>query len=103
MLCWGGVGPPVMSRPILPPDSVDHRLPSGPGAIPLGSLTGVGIWNSVILPPVLIRPILLPSLDWVNQRLPSRPPTMKKGLPAPAIGNSVIVPVVLIRPILSPS
>ena len=50
-----------MIRPILlPPNSVNQRLPSGPAAMPAGSLLAVGTVNSVMTPAVVIRPILLP-------------------------------------------
>ena len=49
---------------------------------------------------VVIRPILLPSAS-VNQRLPSGPAVMPRGLlPAVGTGNSVMTPAVVIRPIL---
>src|SRR5262249_38418381 len=55
---------------LLPLDSANQRLPSGPAAIPLGELSAVGIPNSLTLPVTVIRPMLFPSIS-VNQRLPS--------------------------------
>src|SRR5438093_3102000 len=57
-MSWGpleGVGtansvtdPAVVIRPIwLAPSSVNHRLPSGPAAMPTGELNGVGTGNSL--------------------------------------------------------
>ena len=138
-----------VSRPILlPMNSVNQRLPSGPAVISLGSLLGVmpdrefgdgaaggdpadlvadvlgepevavgpgrdprglavgrdAALNSVMVPPGVIRPILLPAYS-VNQRLPSGPAVIPTG---PLLGvmpalNSVTVPPVVIRPILLPS
>src|SRR5215472_8277458 len=63
-------------------------------------LEAVGIVNSVIMPAVVIRPILFPSIS-VNQILPSGPATMPPG-PDAAVGtgNSVTVPEGVIRPVL---
>ena len=48
------MAPPVVIRPILFPwFSVNHRLPSGPAAIPIGSLSAVGRGYSVMAPPVV--------------------------------------------------
>ena len=58
-------------RPILAAEySVNQRLPSGAYVIPTGTLSAVGMGNSVITPPGVIRPIWLPLFS-VNQRLPS--------------------------------
>ena len=70
-------------RPILLASaSVNQRLPSGPAVIPAGTLSAVGIGNSVIVPLGVIRPILLP-LSAVNQRLPSGPAVIPTGLLGP--------------------
>src|ERR1700722_20016406 len=77
-----------------------HSLPSGPGAIPHGLPPEVEIANSVIVPLVVIRPILL-TLFSVNQRLPSGPATMSSGsLLGVGIANSAMPPTVVMRPIL---
>src|SRR5262245_20559249 len=48
-------------RPILlPVVSANHNAPSGPATMPMGLLPAVGIGNSVIAPPSVMRPILLP-------------------------------------------
>jgi hypothetical protein len=48
-------------RPILlPSNSVNHWFPSGPAVISWGKLFTVGIGYSVMAPPVVIRPTLLP-------------------------------------------
>src|ERR1022692_3974485 len=60
-------------RPILLPwNSVNHRAPSGPASITMGTAAGVGTRYSVIAPPRVMRPILLPACS-VNQRAPSGP------------------------------
>src|SRR5258708_26402237 len=43
---------------LLPPDSVSHRLLSGPVAISQGAELGVGMVNSVMFPKGVIRPTL---------------------------------------------
>src|SRR5258706_70471 len=54
-----------------------------------GKLLAVGTVNSVMTPPVVIRPILLP-LCSMNQRAPSGPAVMPRGkLPAVGTGNSL--------------
>src|ERR1700676_4356090 len=63
--------PAVVIRPILPP-SVNQRAPSGPATMSRGYLPGHGSGNSVIWPPVVIPPILLPSAS-VNHNAPSGP------------------------------
>src|SRR6266566_2866877 len=78
-------------RPILSPlNSVNHRLPSGPAAMPNGLQPNlfphlVGRGNEAKLPPVVMRPMLFPK-DKVNHRLPSGPAVMPAvsvaGLPA---------------------
>ena len=76
--------PVVVIRPTLfPADSVNHRLPSGPAAIPCGALSAVGIGNSVICPSGVILPIALPTFS-VNQTLPSEPSAM------PQVDESVV-------------
>jgi hypothetical protein len=71
--------------------------------VPAGRLfNAVGRGNSVIAPPVVMRPILLPSFS-ANHSAPSGPAAMPIGeLDAVWIGNSVIVPLVVIRPMLFP-
>src|SRR6266567_4298085 len=84
--------PAVVMRPILSTlNSVNQRLPSGPTVMPSGRLLGVGMRNSVTLPLVVRRPMMLGPA--VNHRLPSGPAVMPKGSPLP-VGtlNSVIVP-----------
>src|SRR6266536_5921868 len=92
--------PAVVNRPILLLMlTVKQRAPSGPAVIPLRSLgLEVGTRNSVMTPPVVIRPILGPPS--VNQRAPSDPAVMALAL-ANAVGmvNSVMTPAVVIRPI----
>src|SRR2546426_37963 len=54
----------VQMRPIwLPLLSVNQRAPSGPAVMLYGPAAAVGIVNSVMTPPVVIRPILLPLLS----------------------------------------
>jgi hypothetical protein len=68
--------------------------------MPLGKLAAVGMGNSVKVPPVVIRPILLRAAS-VNHRAPSGPAAMLVGaLFAVGTGNSVKVPPVVIRPTL---
>ena len=52
---------------------------------PDGWLEALGRVNSSIVPPVVMRPILLPS-NSVNQRLPSGPAAMPVGLLTVASG-----------------
>ena len=67
------------------PASVNHRLPSGPGAIPCGPLPGFRPAEySVIIPDGVIRPIALVSpatttLASVNHMLPSAPGAIANG------------------------
>jgi hypothetical protein len=69
--------------------------------MPRGSLLAVGIANSVVVPAVVIRPILLANCS-VNQRLPSGPTAMPHGpLWGVGTGNSMMAPVGVIRPILA--
>src|SRR6516162_6535781 len=104
------MAPLVVMRPIWPA-SVNHRLPSGPTVMKLGTVAPVGRGNSVMLPLVVMRPIL-PALCSANHRLPSGPAVIPKGpllcvlLPCPVLTlNSVMVPLVVMRPIwpVSPS
>src|SRR6516225_5505221 len=98
--------PPGERQPIFPPlFSQNQMLPSGPAAMPIAPLWGVGISNSVTSPFVVIRPILF-ALHWVNQRAPSVPTQMHRGPPGPispclGVGNSVTSPFVVILPIFS--
>ena len=65
-----------------------------------GVLDALGTVNSVIAPPVVICPILLPTLS-VNQRLPSGPATIPAGeLPGVGMTNSMTSPAGVMRPIL---
>src|SRR5215472_11641224 len=82
---------------LLPPASVNHNAPSGPAVIAWEALFGVGMMNSVTVPPVVMRPILFPPIS-VNHRALSGPAAMPPGLPAAA--NLVTVPSGLIRPML---
>ena len=62
-----------MIRPSLPgPDSVNHRLPSGPATMAEEALLAVGIASSMTVPSRVMRPIWL-AVYSVNQRLPSGP------------------------------
>src|SRR5438128_12619752 len=93
----GGGGGFKIRRPILLAEySVNHRLPSGPAAMPTGKPPTVGTGNSVIAPEVVIRPILL-AKGSVNHNAPSEPAAMT---PAPLLtvgmGNSAITPEVVI-------
>ena len=76
----------------------NHRLPSGPTAMPVGALNHTGIGYSVTMPDVVMRPIF-PSPNSVNHSVPSGPATIHQGSPAAAY--SVMEPAVVIRPILS--
>ena len=62
--------------------------------MPNWRLSPTGIANSVIMPPVVILPILLPTFS-ANHRLLSDPVVISTGVPKfPGISNSVIVPIV---------
>src|SRR5690242_5499681 len=74
-------------------------LPSG--VIPYGLASAVGMRNWVIVPPVVMRPILLLS-NSANHTLPSGPPTTWKTRPGSGRGNSVMTPAVVTRPIEFP-
>src|SRR2546421_9377974 len=95
-----GVGPFTARRPILlPPFSVNQRLPSGPAVIQRDTLPAVGTTNSVMMPAGVLRPILLPCLS-ANQRLPSGPAAIPLGkLLVVGTVNSVMTPAGVIRPI----
>jgi len=65
---------------LLPRNSVNQRLPSGPGVIQNGmgpTTGGVVIGNSVTTPAGVMRPI--PRLISVNQRFPSGPDVIPRG------------------------
>ena len=73
-------------------------------AATLGALLFVGIGNSVIVPLVVMRPILLPCSS-VNHSAPSGPNTIDHGRGIRLLvgrANSVMAPVVVMRPILLP-
>jgi hypothetical protein len=72
--------PAGVMRPILlAPNSVNHRLPSGPAAMSTGrALAVMPAPNSVTTPDGVMRPIRLP-LNSVNHRLPSGPAAMPSG------------------------
>src|SRR5436190_77229 len=100
---WAMVSVKVLTRPILlPRNSVNHSVRSGPAVMALGSLLAVVTAYSAMPPEVLIRPILL-VLNSANHRFPSGPAAMPRG-PLLAVGmvNSVNAPAVVIRPILLP-
>src|SRR5262245_13734168 len=79
--------------------SVNHRLPSGPEVISAGKPPDVGTGNSVTVPVMVIRPILLTPAS-VNQRLLSGPTAIPATSCVTPVGSSVIVPDGVIRPIL---
>src|ERR1035437_3864843 len=100
----GGPGwaPAGVMRPIRwPLNSVNHRVPSDPAAMPSGPLPAVKpVEYSVMTPAVVMRPIRLP-LNSVNHRAPSDPAAMALGL-LPAVRPveySVMTPAVVMRPI----
>src|SRR5436190_746718 len=69
----------VIGRTVLAVISVNHRMPSGPAAIPVGPLCLAGRGNSVMTPAVVIRPTLLAPIS-VNHRFPSGPAVIPVGL-----------------------
>src|SRR3954447_11343442 len=70
--------------------SVNQSAPSGPAVMEAGPLEGVGIGNSLKLPPVVTRPIWL-ARSSLNQSAPSGPAVMKRGrLESVGTGYSVI-------------
>src|SRR5439155_1369042 len=82
-----GTGSSVIRPIFIPSNSVNHRLPSGPAAMPKGRLFTVGTSNSVITPGGLIRPILLLE-NSMNHRFPSGPAAMPRGA-ASGVGMSL--------------
>jgi hypothetical protein len=79
--------------------SVNHKAPSGPGAMFHGRKKFADVY-SVMVPPVVILPIL-PAASSVNHRLLSGPTTIENGpLLAVGVAYSVTTPAVVIRPIL---
>src|SRR5208283_1029706 len=90
-------------RPIRPgfADSVNHKLPSGPTAMPKDSLFGVNpLLNSVTAPLVVIRPIAPSPPDSVNHRSPSGPVVIIAGALPLGNENSVADPPGVTRAIL---
>src|SRR5262249_48041300 len=79
---------------------VNHRLPSGPAVMALGSSTPTDVpSNESIRPSGVMRPIrLLPGLE--NQRLPSGPGTIAPGktTTAPEGANVATLPAGVMRP-----
>ena len=77
--------PPVVTRPTWAVNpSVNHRAPSGPGVMSNPKALEVGIGNSVIVPPGVIRPIFAlpapsPLPRSVNHSAPSGPAVMANG------------------------
>src|ERR1035437_8229647 len=92
-----GVMRPI--RPLAP--SVNHRLPSGPGAMPYGCadevLGGIGIGYSVTLPLGVMSPILS-RLSSTNQMFPSGPGAIDRSTPPVGPANSVILPPIATGP-----
>src|ERR1700759_1066314 len=104
LLKRGGVRPVVID-PTRSSVSVNHRLPSGPAAIPNGWLPGViPVETSVTVPVGVTRATLPPPLASLNQRFPSGPAAIPDGLlwGVIPVGNSVTVPEGVIRPTRSP-
>src|SRR2546430_205251 len=97
------IGLAIVSWPILLASSPNHRAPSEPVVMPVGSELAVGIGNSVTAPLAVIRPILLP-FSSVNHKAPSGPFVIPigSGNAEAAMGYSLKVPEVVIRPILLP-
>src|SRR5689334_3835100 len=97
----------VVMRPIalvVFPLSVNHMLPSGPGAIASGTASpGSPALYSVTTPSVVMRPIAGGGPSSTNHTAPSVPSAMFEGGEAPAgRGNSTIACVAgLIRPIIA--
>src|SRR5438128_1422598 len=91
--------PSVLMRPTRSPNSsVNQRFPSGPAAIPLGRLSGVGIGYWVTVPSNAILSMVSPPYS-VNHRSPSRPDAIPVGPPG-GTEYSVIAPAGVMRPIL---
>src|SRR5712692_9327426 len=82
-------------RSVLTP--VNHIFPSGPEAIPSGSMLSTARVSS-IAPAVVIRPSRLPA-NSLNQSAPAEAVVMFIGVPPCGSGKSVITPPVVIRPI----
>ena len=98
MLVAGG-GPIPLSRPILfALISVNQIFPSGPAAICRGLVNPAETKNSVRVPEVVIRPILLP--DPAYQSAPSAPRVMPPTGVELAALNCVMMPLVVMRPTL---
>ena len=79
-------------------NAVNQSLLSEPTMISIGPKLD-GIWNSVMTPEVVMRPMWEP-MNSVNQRLPSGPVTIPVGK-QPTLGiwrNSVMTPEVVMRP-----
>src|ERR1700694_2063007 len=92
-MSYSVIMPSVVIRPTLfPLISTNHRLPSGPAVIAIGSLYGVGTVNSVRVPPVFICPFLFAACASENQRLPSGPAAIDPGALPAGTGYSVMVP-----------
>src|SRR5437762_2015004 len=82
----------IASLPILlPVNSVNQMLPSGPVVIAPGCAVAVGTGYCVIVPPTVILPILLKP-DTANHKLPSGPAVMPSGVGHPKIPYRVRVP-----------
>src|SRR4051794_18943699 len=93
--------PAVVIRPIsFAESSVNQSAPSGPLAIEKGRLFAPGTVNSVMDPPVVIRPIRLPLKSSVNHMFSSGPTTMELGCDGVGVVDSANVPSVVTRPIL---
>src|ERR1035437_4677415 len=90
-----GVMPPIR----WPLNSVNHRVPSDPAAMPSGPLPAVKpVEYSVMTPAVVMRPIRLP-LDSVNHRAPSGPAAIPMPPSTWPVEYSVMTPAVVMRPI----
>src|SRR5690242_16410302 len=75
------------------PRAVNQSAPSDPGAIPSGLSAPVSRKNSLMLPAVVMRPILLRTCS-ANQSAPSDPTVIPTGpFALEGIGYSVIVGV----------
>src|SRR5450631_149297 len=89
---------PSLTTFAAPSVSVNHRFPSGPATIATAP-DPVGIGNSVMVPPGVMRPMLPASS--VNHTLPSGPFAIPMGdAAADCRLNSTASPAVVIRPIL---
>jgi len=91
--------PAGVIRPIALPDlSVNHMFPSGPLAISIASWVPDGRLNSVMVPAVVMRPILVPFANHNNPGVPAVIPTARMPL---GIWNSVICPALVILPMFA--